>query len=80
MLPLFEALTGKPKTLVWNEAMTKAFHAMKKALANATLLTHPRHDAPTSLTADASDLAVEAVFQQFVDGVWVPLAFFSQKL
>lgn len=80
MSPLFEALTGKPKTLVWSEAMTKAFQATKKALADATLLTHPRHDVPTSLTTDASDHAVGAVLQQFVDGVWVPLAFFSQML
>ena len=41
MLPLFEALTGKPKTLVWDETMVKAFHDTKKALAEATtLLTH----------------------------------------
>ena len=55
MLPLFEALTNKPKTLAWNEAVVKAFQDTKKALAEATLLTHPHHDAPTSLTADASE-------------------------
>ena len=33
MLPLSEALTGKPKTLVWNEAMVKAFQDTKKVLA-----------------------------------------------
>ena len=80
MLPLFEALTGKPKTLVWDETMVKAFHDTKKALAEATLLTHPRHDAPISLTTDASDQAVGAVLQQFVNGSWEPLAFFSKKL
>lgn len=80
MLPLFKALTGKPKVLAWDEAMVKAFQETKKALVEATLLTHPRHDAPTSLTADASDLAVGAVLQQFVNGTWEPLAFFSKKL
>ena len=80
MIPLFEALTGKPKKLSWNDAMVKAFQGTKKALAEATLLTHPRQDAPTSLTTDASDLAIGAVLQQFIDGTWVPLAFFSQKL
>ena len=60
MLPLFEALSGKPKTLVWNEDMVKAFHDTKKALADATLLSHPRQDAQTSLATDASDLAVGA--------------------
>ena len=80
MLPLFEALTAKSKTLVWYEVMMKAIQDTKKALAEATLLTHPRHDAPTSLTADASDQAVGAVLQQFVKGSWEPLAFFSKKL
>ena len=61
MLPLLEALAGKSKTLVWSDAMMKAFQDTKKALAEATLHTHPRHDAPVSLTADASDQAVGAV-------------------
>ena len=49
-------------------------------MADATLITHPRHDAPTSLTANASDQAVGAVLQLFVNGSWEPLAFFSKKL
>jgi len=80
MLPLFDALKAQPKALVWNDAMVHAFQVTKKALAEATLLTHPRHNTPTSLTTDASDEAVGAVLQQFVDGVWVPLAFFSKRL
>ena len=77
MLPLFEALTGNPKTLVWDEAMVKAFQNTKKALAETNLLTHVRHDALTPLTADASDRAVGAVLQQFVKE---HLAFFSKNL
>ena len=79
ILPLFEALSGKPKTLAWDETMVKAFHDTKKALANATLLSHSHQDAQISLTTDASDLAVGAVLQQFVDSVWIPLAFFQQE-
>ena len=73
MLPLSEAFSTKSKTLVWNGVMMHAFQATKKALAEATLLVHPRHDAPTSTTADASDLAVGAVLQQRVDDKWIPL-------
>ena len=82
ILPLFEALTGKPKTLVWNKAMTTAFQDTKKSLAEATLLTHPEQDALTSLTTgtDASEMVIGAVLQQLVNGIWVPLAFFSKKL
>ena len=80
MSPLFEALTSQTKTLVWNDTMTQAFDNIKKALAKATLLAHPRHDAPISLTTDASDRAVGAVLQQWTDESWEPLAFFSKKL
>ena len=64
MSPLFEALTSQTKTLVWNDTMTQAFDDIKKALAKATLLVH---DAPISLTTDASDRAVGAVLQQWTD-------------
>ena len=80
MLPLFNSLTGKTKTLVWNQAMTKAFQDSKKALVTVILLAHPCQNVPISLTTDASELSVRAALQQFVNGVWVPLAFFSKKL
>ncbi len=44
--------------------MVQAFQDAKAALASATMLTHPQRNAPTSLTVDASDLAVGAVLQQ----------------
>ncbi|CAB4039476.1 Transposon Ty3-G Gag-Pol poly, partial [Paramuricea clavata] len=39
----------------------EAFQFCKSALASATLLVHPHYNAPTSITSDASDLAVGAV-------------------
>ncbi len=80
MMPLFAALSGKPKTLVWSEDMVKSFRDTKSALARATMLTHPRHNVPISLTVDASDHAVGAVLQQLVHETWQPLGFFSKKL
>ena len=80
MSPLFDALEGKQKTLVWNDVMVKAFQDTKRALVEATLLTHPRPDASISLTVDASDHAVGAVLQQLLNDTWHPLAFFSKKL
>ncbi|KAL5510849.1 hypothetical protein EMCRGX_G006458 [Ephydatia muelleri] len=80
MSPLFEALTSQTKTLVWNDTTTQAFDNIKKALAKATLLAHPQHDAPISLTTDASDRAVGAILQQWTDESWEPVAFFSKKL
>ena len=80
MSPLFDALEGKPKTLVWNDVIVKAFQDTKRALVEATLLTHPRPDASISLTVDASDHAVGAVLQQLLKDMWHPLALFSKKL
>ena len=80
MSPLYIALAGNPKTLIWSDVMSKAFDATKKALAEATLLSHPHHGAPLSITTDASDLAIGAVLQQFGNNSWEPLAYFSKKL
>ena len=47
--------------------MVTTFQNTKKALADATLLAHPASNTPIALTADASDRAVGAVLEQFVD-------------
>ena len=49
-------------------------------LANATLLVYPKPDAPTCVMTDASDIAVGAVLQQYVNGTWHPISFFSKKM
>ena len=78
--PLFKALTGRPKDFAWTVEMDNAFEQAKGALSNATLLSHPLVNAPTALTVDASDIAIGAVLEQQVDGVWKPLAIFSKQL
>ena len=55
------------RKLQWNDQATEAFTNIKQALATATLLFHPKQDAPTSIMTDASDHAVGAVLQQYVD-------------
>ena len=64
----------------WNEDTIAAFNNVKHALANASLLVHPTPDASTSVMTDASDVAVGAVLQQYINGQWCPLAFFSRAL
>ena len=83
MQPLNQLLThpkDKPKDLVWTDEAVSAFNRIKDALANATLLTHPKPDAPTCIMTDASDRAVGAVLQQFIDDHWHPIAYFSKLL
>ena len=77
---LFSALEGKPKVLKWTPEMQGSFEAIKEALASATLLHHPRHDAQLALTADASKVAMGAVLEQRGPKGWEPLAYFSKKL
>ena len=46
----------------------------------ATELVHPDPSAPISLTTDASDEAIGGVLEQFTDGKWQPLGFWSRHL
>ena len=64
--------------LLWDEQATTAFHAVKRALADATLLVHPKPHAPTCIMTDASEYAVGAVLQQHIEDKWCPIAYFSQ--
>ena len=63
-----------------NDQATETFTNIKQALATATLLLHQKQGAPTSIMTDASDHAVGAVLQQYVDQQWCPIAYFSKKL
>lgn len=80
--PLYCALKKKKasENVDWTPDRLQAFTNAKSALANAALLTHPSPSAPVALTTDASDVAVGAVLEQRVCGVWQPLAFFSRTL
>ena len=44
---LLAAPVGRKKELIWTDAALKAFTEAKKALANATLLSHPVTNPPT---------------------------------
>ena len=80
--PLYGALkSSKPQQEIsWSHQMKQAFVAAKCALVNATMLAHPCSDCSLALTSDASDRAVGAVLEQFKQGQWQPLAFFSRQL
>ena len=83
LLPLNNLLsTAKTTTqeLPWNANTAEAFQAVKDTLANATLLVHPKPNAPTCIMSDASDRAVGAVLQQCIGDHWQPIAYFSKKL
>ena len=83
MHPLNQLLThpkDKSAHIEWTEEALSAFSKTKEALADATLLTHPKLNAPTCLMTDASDNAVGAALQQYIGSSWQPIAFFSKKM
>jgi cleavage and polyadenylation specificity factor subunit 1 len=81
--PLYQLLPSKgPKHAIiqWTSDSSAAFERTKTALARTTLLHHPHPSATTAVMVDASDTAIGGVLQQFVNGTWRPLGFFSRKL
>ena len=82
LLPLHDALyKTQPRQIIsWTAEVEGAFTSCKAALAEATMLSHPKPDAQISVTIDASGQVVGAVPEQYVQGVWQPLAFFSKRL
>ena len=68
------------KRLVWSQDTSEAFSQAKNAMVRATQLSHPVVGAKLAVTTDASDTAIGAVLEQFVEGSWQPLGFFSRKL
>lgn len=70
------------RTIKWSEhpEARAAFDVAKNALAEATMLHFPSSTGELAIFTDASDFAVAGVLQQYRDGSWLPLGFFSRKL
>ena len=65
-------------SFTWTAFCQQAFAAAKMALLEAAMLVHPQPHAATCITKDASDLAVGAVLEQFINGQWKLISFFSK--
>lgn len=82
--PLNEYLKGSTKKdrrkIPWTEEAKKSFEKCKEDLANAALLTFPNPDLTLALCTDASNFAIGSVLQQYEDGYWKPIGFYSKKL
>ena len=84
--PLYNAATIKlpPKkkfTEYWVEnGLEESFKRSKEMLMQATMLTHPDPACPLAITTDASEEAIGGVLEQFQDGSWRPLGFWSRTL
>ena len=78
--PLHEACKGRGHAITWSDNCQITFDTAKSALASAALLEHPTNGCKLAITVDASDFSVGGSLDQFCDGSWFPLAFFSKKL
>ena len=77
LAPLCQALAAA--IFAWNEQCHQAFDLAKQTLSNSVMLALPQPNAPTCITADASNFAVDAVLEQRVEEQWKPISFFSKK-
>lgn len=80
LLPLHEATKGTGQTITWTPECQAAFETAKASLTSTTLLHHPHPSIMTSITVNASNKAIGAQLEQFLNGDWCPIAFFSRKL
>ncbi|CAH8610157.1 unnamed protein product [Schistosoma curassoni] len=78
--PLTDALRGNARTFQLSPDAIQAFENAKKALNKEVTLTRRKSETPLAIMTDASDVAVGAVLQQLVNGIWEPLSFFSKRL
>ena len=60
LAPLHTASAGRGKAIKWTLQCQIAFDTAETALAQAALLHHPRPNAATSITVDASEVAIGA--------------------
>lgn len=63
----------------WTPAAEEVFNSAKAALASVTSLNHPDPNAHMGLFIDASSTSMGAVLQQWRNGTWEPLVFWSHK-
>ena len=81
MQPLTDCLRGRATgRLEITDDIQQAFNDAKSALANAVSLQYFDSTAELSLSVDASNIAIGAVLQQSIRGIWHPIAFFSRRL
>jgi hypothetical protein len=68
---LLKGLKKSNALIEWSARSENAFRESKRTLANATMLARP---VPISLAVDASNFAIGAVLQQWMNNAWQPLA------
>ena len=86
--PLYKMATCKLRKVkgeferIWNtnKILSEAYQDSKNLLKKAVRLNYPVPSAPIALSTDASQKHLCASLEQFVNGKWAPMAFWSKSL
>ena len=73
-------LLEKDREFAWNQDQKIAFKQIKRAMANAPVLTYPKAGTDIEIFCDGCDYAIGGVIFQRENKVRKPMAFFSEKL
>ena len=79
MLPLFEALTGKPKTLLWDEAMVKAFQDTNRGTHTLIMIHKPHCSLPTLTTNPSHAYPKQPNHGQIISNANSPISLSTQQ-
>ncbi len=75
-----ECIQQKVKNIVnWNDQRQAAYDTIRELLTNEPILRLPQFDKPFQVETDASDYGCGGVLTQEHDGIWHPIAYFSQS-
>lgn len=66
--------------ITWTPVLVDQFESAKQALKQAVTLSFPVPGAPLCISTDASGFGIAAVLEQYSEGAWKPLAYFSRKM
>ena len=73
-------LTKKDAAFTWTDECQRAFEELKSRVTSAPILAMARDEGLMRIEADACQTATGAVLSQEQDGVFRPIAYFSQSL
>ena len=73
-------LTKKNTTFTWTNECQTAFDELKRRITSAPILAMARDEGLMRIEADACQTATGAVLSQEQDGIFRPIAYYSQSL
>ena len=77
---LLTSLSGARRKFAWTAEAEAAMKYIKEQCLHPPVLLTWDPDRPIRITTDASDVGIGAVLEQFHEGIWRPVEYWSRKL